>query len=226
MDTWEVALKGEAELQLAHDIKNIWGQYVPYVVTDNEIYEVLAKHRQTLKEHTKRLETARKERTQPIDKFKKGVLAMFKEYETILETANEAIDKSMLAWQRKLELDRAEEQRKINEHIAEQERAAKAKLEAAALKEVVKGNDDKAEKLIERAEDLRFAVPQLAPVKAKAEGTGVRTYWKFRITDASLVPPDFLVPDETKIRKYGEMMKEQAAMPGVEFFSEQSLMSR
>ena len=60
-----------------------------------------------------------------------------------------------------------------------------------------------------------------APVQAppKADGVSFRDEWDFEITDAALLPREYLVPDEKKIRGVVKSLRDATAIPGVRAFS-------
>jgi phage protein D len=55
-----------------------------------------------------------------------------------------------------------------------------------------------------------------APTVAKTQGVGTVAEWGFRITDESLIPREYLMVDEKKIRTVVKAMKKQTNIPGVE----------
>lgn len=65
------------------------------------------------------------------------------------------------------------------------------------------------------------AVP-LVPATRPVEPTSVKVYERldFRITDESKLPRRFLKPDEVKIRKEVNSLREAARIPGVEIFKQ------
>lgn len=54
------------------------------------------------------------------------------------------------------------------------------------------------------------------PTVAKTAGVSTVTEWGFRITDESLIPREYLMVDEKKIRAVVKAMKKQTNIPGVE----------
>jgi len=54
------------------------------------------------------------------------------------------------------------------------------------------------------------------PAVPKATGIGFTPEWGFRITDESLIPREYLMVDEKKIRAVVKAMKKQTNIPGVE----------
>ncbi len=69
-------------------------------------------------------------------------------------------------------------------------------------------------------------VIQVQATDTKMKGVNTLTVWKFRITDASLVPRDYLMVDEVKLTKFAKAMKDGVKIPGVEFYPEQAISSR
>ena len=66
--------------------------------------------------------------------------------------------------------------------------------------------------------------PETAPVTKLATSTVY--VWKFEIIDATQIPREFCIPDESKIRKYVQDNKEGAAIPGVRTWQETQIKSR
>ena len=56
------------------------------------------------------------------------------------------------------------------------------------------------------------APPAQAP---KVEGVSFRDDWDFVITNAALIPREYLIPDEKKIRAVVKAMKEHTNIPGI-----------
>jgi len=57
-------------------------------------------------------------------------------------------------------------------------------------------------------------IPEV-PAAAKADGVSLRDNWTFEIIDESLIPREYLIPDEVKIRKVVVAMKDKTNIPGV-----------
>jgi cell division septum initiation protein DivIVA len=53
------------------------------------------------------------------------------------------------------------------------------------------------------------------PVAAKADGVNLRDNWTFEIVDESLIPREYLIPDEVKIRKVVIALKDKTNIPGI-----------
>jgi hypothetical protein len=57
--------------------------------------------------------------------------------------------------------------------------------------------------------------PLPPPVVPKIEGLSVRTTWSARIVDASLIPPQYLLPDMVTLNGLARTLKEKFNVPGV-----------
>lgn len=130
--------------------------------------------------------------------------------------------------------------RKLAAYLAEQEAAAQAaareaflaKQRAAAAASVAHVEAVQAVRAgeLERAEELEAkaraeaereaaAAAEMAAARPpQAPGLVLKSVWSFEIEDESLIPRQFLRPDEKKIRAYVLAMREQASIPGVRIF--------
>lgn len=59
--------------------------------------------------------------------------------------------------------------------------------------------------------EIAAVVAALAP---KPAGTSERTYWHAEVVDASKLPPEYLLPDITRLNKEARELKERFAVPG------------
>lgn len=66
----------------------------------------------------------------------------------------------------------------------------------------------------------------VVPDEPETNGLSLRKEWKFVIVDAKLIPREYLIPDEVKIRRIVRAMKEQANIPGVRIYSEDTVSQR
>lgn len=127
----------------------------------------------------------------------------------------------------------AEEQRRLAE-IQRQEEEARRAAEAAenpvaAFLARQKAEDLQAEvqaqteATVDAIREIALAPAAAAPVyvpKATAAGVATRKLWKFEIVDVSLIPREYLIPDEKKIGELARTLQGKAALPGVRFFDE------
>lgn len=63
-------------------------------------------------------------------------------------------------------------------------------------------------------------------ITPKASGISEREIWKYEITDANLIPREWLTPDLTKIGQAVKGAKDMLKIPGVRIYSEKVLAAR
>lgn len=122
------------------------------------------------------------------------------------------------------------------QEACERERVAQqAAMQAAEQEELDTETLDRATQLEEQglkaeAKAVLAAAPKaqvkLPSYAAKAKGTQTRRTWKFEIVDASLIPREYLVPDEKKIGAVVRALKDSACIYGVRVYSETAVSAR
>lgn len=168
---------------------------------------------------------------QALSLYERPMAAYKREEERKRREAEEAARREEERLRREAEERERQERERLDQIRREEEeartRAAQADNPMAALVA-----QQQAERLADQAQEqsqavmgaIREKVTVTAPVeyvpKAMAAGTAARTLWKFEITDASLIPREYLIPDEKKIGELARTMKEKAALPGVRFFDD------
>ena len=149
----------------------------------------------------------RKEIIDPLDKMTEAVKAKRVTY-SIAKAERERIA-------------REAEQARLAE-AARVEAARQAALEEAADEARAFGADDHAEELEEQAMQAGTAAiiahRQAERVKP-GKPEGMRENWKWRVTDKTLIPREFLVPDAVTL-DFCAKKKRDEAIPGIEFYPE------
>lgn len=121
-------------------------------------------------------------------------------------------------------LDKKEaEQRRLQQLADENARRERERLEKKAIKEDAKGNTDAAAAIAQQA--AMTVAPVIRTDTPKIAGQSVREAWLFQIEDASLIPRQFLKPDEQKIRAFVNAMKAEAVIAGVRIYPEKRIAS-
>jgi uncharacterized membrane protein YqiK len=227
-----------------------------YVIDSPEMYELAATELQQIKGLQKKVEAERTAITGPMNQALRAVNAFFKGPAGYLEQAESILKKSMSAYQVEQERLRIEEQRRLEAaaaaeraRLAEEAAAAKAKAdaEAEALRQqaaqaAASGDAEIAARLAAQAESrveegaltaqVMTQTSQLvsAPVAAagarKVSGISTRENWTFEITDPALIPREYLMIDESKIRGVVRALKDATNIPGVRAYSEKSIAAR
>lgn len=133
---------------------------------------------------------------------------------------------------------------KIGAYLAEQDRIRfdaerKAALAKTAAAREAERSIDRAHELIdegaldeaarevegiaEKAEAAIAEAEAAIPPKAAAPGTSLRARWVFEVENETLIPRAFLMVNEARIRSFVSAMKDQAVIPGVRIWKEQTL---
>lgn len=208
-----------------------------------------------IKTAMKRLDDLRKGMTRPLDAAKKAIMDFFRAPEEKLTRAEAGIKRAMIAYSDEQERIRREEQRKAEEaarkererleDIArETERKAREKAESerkAAEAATAAGRAAEAAKLMARAaateeraaakaeEVTQQAAMVVAPVihreAPKVSGISTREVWLFDVVDAAAVPREYLMVDESKIRKVVGALKGDTCIAGIRVYSDKRMAS-
>ena len=198
---------------------NIADQITRVEITDNETYTRAADLMKVNNSQMKAADDARKVLVQPLNAHVKFINDQFRP-----KTAKFTENKSNL--QAKLDVwARAESAR-----IAEEERIAREKVEAEALKAATiaedAGDSETAEAIVEQAaapEKKRSGVVGRSSMGTTAS---IKKVWGFEVEDVKAlctaigrgeVPVDAVTPNSVWIRQYMNIHKENASIPGVKF---------
>lgn len=157
---------------------------------------------------------------------RKAEEAARRERERLAEQAREAERKA----REKAEAERraAEEARKAAEKAAAEgraEEARKAAAAAAAAEARAAATEAKAAERVEAIETRAAAVvaPIISREPPKVAGVATREVWKFQVENPALVPREYCVVDEAKIRKVVAALKGDTTIPGVRVYAEKSI---
>jgi colicin import membrane protein len=169
--------------------------------------------------------------------------------ESILKTAMGAFDR--LQAQKRIEEQAALERAAAAERARLEEEAAAATAKASADAEVLLKQADEAKQsgdaetaarlesqastrveqgaftaqVLEQTSSLMSA-PTSQVSTPKVRGVSKREVWKFEITDPALVPREYLVIDESKIRGVVQALKGATTIPGVRAYPDSQIAAR
>lgn len=188
-----------------------------YQVVTAEQYSAAGSDLTRVKAAQKRLEAVRKAITQPLDAAKKAVMDFFREPETKLAEAESRIKRAMISFSDEQDRIRREEQRKADEAA----RKERERLEAQARKAAESGKVEKAANLEQRA--ATTVAPIISREAPKVTGVNTREVWKFEVSDPAAVPREFLMVDESKIRKFVQNMRGDSQIAGVRVWAEKQI---
>jgi len=166
-----------------------------------------------IKTRIKELNAERLELTRPLDEVKAKIMDKYRPAVEQLTQAQRLIDgviSDYLAEQRRIQ---QEQQRKAEEEARKERERAEAKAKEWAAK----GNEKKAEEWLDKSEAV--IAPVIQAPDTKAAGISTREDWDFEITDANLIPRDYLIPDDKAIRAVVKATKGKKEIPGVKIIT-------
>ena len=242
-----------AVIELTEQSETLFTVCTAYKVANPADYEVAGLELRRVKDAQKRLDELRKSMTRPLDAAKKAIMDFFRAPEDKLAKAEAGIKRAMVTYQDEQERLRREEQRRAEEaarrereRLAEQAREAERKArekaeaerkaaeeaaaagraeEAAKLQARAAATEAKAAEKVEAIETRAAAVvaPIIQREAPKVAGVATREVWKFTVTDPALVPREYCVVDEARIRKVVAALKGDTTIPGVRVYAEKTI---
>ena len=176
-------------------------------VTDGDSYSIAIQLGKEIKQQIK----ARTEFFAPMkrkaDEAKRAILDAEHDAVNPLKEAAAYLDRQATGY-------RLEEERKANQARQEAEEAERKRIERVRAAEATQAREQGKTKLAAAIESAPIDVPavDLPPSRTlpTVSGTRKQVYWKFEITDASIVPREWCCPDEKSIGEHVREQKEEA----------------
>lgn len=190
-----------------------------YSIVTAEDYEAGSALLMRVKGAQAKLEDARTAITKPMNAALKAINDFFRGPAEKLATAEASVKSAMIGYTNEQERLRREEQAQADAAA----RKARERLEAQARRAEASGKVEKAATLEMRAATVVAPVINRAP--PKIVGVQTREVWKFEVTDPSQVPRQYLIVDESKIRKIVGAMKGDTQIPGVRVWPDKNIAS-
>lgn len=234
--------------EAAEEAGRILTQARGFVITGQSGLEAASLERTRIKQRYNEIEELRKRLKQPVLDAARNIDDQFRQPLAELTDAVQVIDQAVKAYvAEQARLRAAEEQRLREEAARERERlqreaaveAAKAEaLRRQAAEAAERGSLETAARLNARADqadarsDARddavhhVAVPVVPEAPVKVAGLSTRERWAFRVTDASKLPREYLMPDESAIRAVVNGLKGNTRIPGVEVYRDDTVTGR
>lgn len=203
--------------ELSETVDGVLVAAVEYKITTPKAYTDSAARLREIKSIQKQIDDAEKSITKPMNDALKAARDLFRAPKEAAAKAETLIKRAISGYVDEQRRIQAEEQRKADE-AARKERERLAKLQAAAEE---RGDTKKAEQFQERAQTV--VAPVVTVAAPKVEGIATREVWKFEITDAAQVPREYLVVDESRVRKVVQALKGDCNIPGVRVWKEDQI---
>jgi len=190
-----------------------------YVIKSDADYEAASNELKDLTAFERMCESGMEQSLRPLADAVKKIRGLWKPTVEVATKARTIMKKHIADY-----LDKKEAARRLLQQQADtQARLERERLEKLAVKADAKGYVDKAATLAQQA--AMTVAPVVRADAPKIAGQSVREAWLFQIEDASLLPRQFLKPDEQKIRAYVNAMKAEASITGVRIYSEKRIAS-
>ena len=214
-----VSMHAQEISQIEGQAKDIVTQAGAIVIDNQERCEAAGELLKVIKGFRKKIEDTFKPICEAAHKAWKTAVAGREAHDGPMAQAEAGIKYKMSAYLNEQErLRRVEEQRLQ----AEAQKAAEEQAEQDALLMEATGDAEAAE--VVRQEPVVAPVVVVAPV-AKPQGISTQSIWRFRITNASIVPREFLAIDEKRIGAVVRAMKSATNIPGVEIYEDKIVKS-
>lgn len=183
------------------------------VVDSAAAYEVAAGFLRDLKTVRKRVDETFDPSIRKAHEAHKAAVALKKQFTDPLDAGERIIKGKITGYLSAEERRRREEELKLQAEA--QQRAEEARIaEAVALEQA--GYQGAAEQAI--ATPVKAAPVLLPPAAPKVAGLSKRENWTFRVVDPALIPREYLMIDETKVRGVVRAMKGETRIPGIEVY--------
>ena len=145
----------------------------------------------------------------------KAAVAERKRHEEPLIQAEGIVKPLMRQWDNEQERIRKERERLLQEEARKRE---ETRILAEAMFAEAAGNKEEAQAIIE--EEVYIPPVILPRATPKVVGISTKVNWKFRITDVSKIPREYMIPDLTGIGMIVRGLKENFNVPGIEAYPE------
>lgn len=182
------------------------------VIKTSEGYEQAALLLKSIKGSLATIEDARTRITKPLNDALRETNAQAKTAAAPFLADEIVIKRAMIAYSDEQDRLRVEQQRRDNE-AADRERR---RLQEIADRAAAKGQENKSEAFADRAAQVVAPVAQQAA--PKVGGIAIPKVWQFEITDEALIPREYLIVDQVRIRKVVMALKRDTNIPGVRVY--------
>jgi hypothetical protein len=214
MDNIEV-IKAEVA-PVVFDAKNI-------VVCDSESYQNAGAFLSKLKAAQKKVSDFFAPMKKKAHEAHKAITEQESETLTPLKNAERIINETMIAYKRECERRAMEEQRKAQAIADEAARKERERLEkeAAKLK-----TPELREQRLEQAASIIPPVIAVASDVPKFDGLTTAKTWKAEVVDVSVLPREWMVPNETALNSFAKATKGAVPVAGVRFVQVESFRNK
>ena len=189
-------------------------------ILTSDQYELAAEKLKEIKGIYKRLDEKEKSFTSPLNQAKTAIIDFFRKPKAALDSAEKVYKSAMVSYNQEQERIAREAQARLDE----QARKEREKLEEQARKAAEKGKTEKSDILLTKA--ALVSAPVVQPQMVKVAGTGMTLNWDFEVVDESLIPREYMMRDDVKIRRIVKALKSETKIPGIKAVGTPGISSR
>ena len=204
--------------QLIEETEIVVAQAQTFAIATMTDYQLAGEELKAIKGRMKELDDLRKSMTRPLDNAKKAVLGFFRPVSDGLSQAENLIKRAMLGYQQEQERKRQEEEARLRKIAEDEQRRRNALATKQAEKARARGNEERAQEILENVPII--PTPVVLKEQPKVKGIATREIWKFRVVNVSLLPREYMLPNGKMLLAFAQATKGTIPVPGVEFYSE------
>lgn len=183
-------------------------------IVGGETYKIAADFMLKIKSHRKLISEKLSPPKQAAHSAWSKICALERELDTPYEAAEVEVKNGMSAYLREEEIKRRKTEAEMRAKLQKEEEDRR--LETASKLEV-EGKHEQAAAVIEKpivTPPVTIAAPE------KVQGESRKKVWRFKVTDDAIVPREFMVVDERKIRQAVNLYKDKTKIPGVDVWED------
>lgn len=200
--------------QVGVDAQVTYDRCKAFKIGNQEDYDRAGEYFKEIKGDWNKWEAKRKSLTGPLNGVIADINANFKEPLAMFKKGQTHVQSLLLDYERKIQEEERIEQARLDK-IAEKKRLAD---EERAKKWADKGNEEKAEAIIQRL--MENPVEIVKPKITKAPGVAARNVWKFRVINKKIVPEEYHILDLQMIGSEVRNKKERTNIPGIQAYND------
>lgn len=197
-----------------------------FLVKDHLEFDAASAKLKEVKAQAKKLDEKRREMTRPLDASKQAIMDFFRPVEAQLVDAERVIKQAMLKFSQEQARIQELERKRLQDEANERARVERERLEAEAMAALATGNAAKSEERLTEAETVTAPIMKAPDRKPTASGVAIRKIRKARVLDVKLVPREFMIVNEPALNALAKTTEGPSTIPGVEFYTEESLAQR
>lgn len=206
--------------------EKVYNDAQKFVVNSPETYTQSGIELIGIKNQEKRLIELEKTMTKPANETIRAIKAFFEKPKEYLKQAKFIRTNNMANYKMEEDRIKREKEEKLAEEARKKEEELKKKLDLKIEKAKLTGNQDKVDELTYQKDLVKVEVKSVVSKVPYVEGLATRKNWKFRVTDESKIPREYLTIDEVKLGQVARSKHDEVDIPGVEFYFEEGFVGK